>query len=49
MLKNIDPPLNADLLYALQSMGHGDTIAIVDANFPAHSKSTHYPIRLYSN
>ncbi|MBY5944616.1 RbsD/FucU family protein [Photobacterium rosenbergii] len=42
MLKHIDPLLNADLLYALQNMGHGDTLAIVDANFPAfsHSRST---------
>ncbi|MBN9031734.1 MAG: fucose-binding protein, partial [Rhizobiales bacterium] len=25
MLKNIDPALNADVLYALRAMGHGDT------------------------
>ena len=37
MLKNIDPILNAELLHALRQMGHGDEIAIVDANFPAHS------------
>ena len=35
MLKGIHPLLNADLLHALASMGHGDEIAIVDANFPA--------------
>jgi L-fucose mutarotase len=35
MLRGIHPLLSADLLHALQSMGHGDTIAIVDANFPA--------------
>ena len=35
MLKGVDPLLNADLLYALRAMGHGDEIAIVDANFPA--------------
>src|ERR1700693_751562 len=35
MLKGIDPLLNADLLHALRAMGHGDEIAIVDANFPA--------------
>ena len=35
MLKGIDPLLNADLLYALGAMGHGDEIAVVDANFPA--------------
>ncbi|WP_237152601.1 RbsD/FucU family protein [Oryzibacter oryziterrae] len=37
MLKNIDPLLNADLLHALQSMGHGDVLAIVDTNFPSDS------------
>lgn len=35
MLKGVHPLLTADLLHALRSMGHGDTIAIVDANFPA--------------
>ena len=35
MLKWINPLLSPDLLHALQSMGHGDAIAIVDANFPA--------------
>ena len=35
MLLGIDPLLTADLLHALRAMGHGDTIAIVDANFPA--------------
>lgn len=35
MLKNIDPILSPDLLHALRAMGHGDEIAIVDANFPA--------------
>ena len=29
--------LNADLLHALASMGHGDELAIVDAHFPAAS------------
>jgi L-fucose mutarotase len=37
MLKGIDPLLNADLLHALASMGHGDEIVIADANFPAAS------------
>ena len=37
MLKNIDPALNADVLHALRSMGHGDTLALVDTNFPAES------------
>lgn len=37
MLKNIDPLLTPELLQALRSMGHGDTIAIVDVHFPASS------------
>jgi L-fucose mutarotase len=35
MLKGVDPLLHADLIHALAAMGHGDEIAIVDANFPA--------------
>lgn len=35
MLIGLDPRLTPDLLHALASMGHGDTLAIVDANFPA--------------
>ena len=35
MLIGLDPLLAPDLLHALASMGHGDEIAIVDANFPA--------------
>jgi L-fucose mutarotase len=35
MLKTLDPLLGPDLLHALASMGHGDEIAVVDANFPA--------------
>ncbi len=35
MLKNINSLLNPDLLYALSSMGHGDTLTICDASFPA--------------
>lgn len=37
MLKNLDPLLSPDLLHALRLMGHGDEIAVVDANFPAAS------------
>ena len=37
MLKDIDPLLGPELLGALRGMGHGDDIAIVDANFPAAS------------
>jgi L-fucose mutarotase len=37
MLKGIDPLIPPDLLHVLALMGHGDQIAIVDANFPAAS------------
>lgn len=37
MLKGIDPLLGGDLLRALAEMGHGDELALVDANFPAAS------------
>ena len=37
MLKNLDNRLNAEVLYALRAMGHGDTLVIVDTNFPADS------------
>jgi len=35
MLKGLHPLLVPDLVHALAAMGHGDEIAIVDANFPA--------------
>ena len=37
MLKGLDPLLTPDLLFVLASMGHGDEIVLVDANFPATS------------
>lgn len=37
MLKGLDPILSPDLLATLRAMGHGDEIAIVDANYPADS------------
>lgn len=37
MLKGIDPLLNADVLYALRAMGHGDDLIIADTNFPSDS------------
>jgi L-fucose mutarotase len=37
MLKGIDPLLGPELLCALRAMGHGDEIAIVDANYPAQA------------
>ncbi|WP_299611684.1 RbsD/FucU domain-containing protein [uncultured Tateyamaria sp.] len=39
MLKGIDPILNADVLYALRAMGHGDDLIIADTNFPSDSVS----------
>jgi L-fucose mutarotase len=37
MLKGIDPLLGPDLLHHLRAMGHGDTLAVVDRNYPAES------------
>ena len=37
MLKGIHPLLNADVLYALRAMGHGDDLIIADTNFPSDS------------
>ncbi|WP_347312115.1 RbsD/FucU family protein [Defluviimonas sp. SAOS-178_SWC] len=37
MLKGIDNRLNADVLYVLRSMGHGDALVIADTNFPSDS------------
>ncbi len=37
MLKGLSPVLNADVLHALKSMGHGDRLVISDTNFPADS------------
>jgi L-fucose mutarotase len=35
MLIGLDPLLTPELLHALAAMGHGETIALVDANYPA--------------
>ena len=37
MLKGISPLLNAEVLYALRAMGHGDDLIIADTNFPSDS------------
>ncbi len=37
MLKGLDPLLNADVLYALRAMGHGDDLIFADTNFPSDS------------
>ena len=36
MLKNIDPILRGELLKALDELGHGEELALVDRNFPAY-------------
>ena len=36
MLKDLNPLLNPDILYALRAMGHGDDLIVADTNFPAH-------------
>lgn len=38
MLKNIPALLTPDLLHSLALMGHGDRLAIVDANYPAAAR-----------
>ena len=35
MLKNISPLLTPQLMFGLAKLGHGDDVALVDANFPA--------------
>ncbi|MFV0358277.1 RbsD/FucU family protein [Tropicimonas sp.] len=37
MLIGLNPVLSPDLLFTLAAMGHGDEIAVVDANFPGAS------------
>ncbi len=37
MLTGIDPRLNAEVLYVLRAMGHGDVLVLSDMNFPANS------------
>ena len=37
MLNHVHPALTADVLQTMMTMGHGDSLAIVDANFPAAS------------
>ena len=39
MLKGVDYRLNADVLYALRAMGHGDVLVMADTNFPADQVS----------
>jgi L-fucose mutarotase len=37
VLKGIDPLLTPDLLHLLAKMGHGETVAVVDRNYPPYS------------
>lgn len=37
MLKGVDPLLSGALLRELDELGHGETVALVDRNFPAFS------------
>jgi L-fucose mutarotase len=45
MLKGIDPRLNADVLYALRAMGHGDYLILSDTNFPSDSVARETKVR----
>lgn len=36
MLKGVDPVLNGELLKHLDQLGHGESLALVDRNFPAY-------------
>jgi L-fucose mutarotase len=44
MLIGIDPLLTPELLHALAAMGHGDSIVLVDANYPATRGQRRIPI-----
>lgn len=37
MLKNVPPVISPDLMHAMMSMGHRDTLVIADGSFPAAS------------
>jgi len=41
MLKGLDPRLNAEVLYVLRAMGHGDVLVVADTNFPSDSVARH--------
>ncbi len=41
MLKRIHPLIDAQLLYLMRCMGHGDDLIIADRNFPADSIAKH--------
>jgi L-fucose mutarotase len=41
MLKRIHPLIDAQLLYLMRCMGHGDDLIVADRNFPADSIAKH--------
>ena len=43
MLKGLDPRMTADLLDLMMRMGHGDELALVDRNYPAHAAAAGTP------
>lgn len=44
MLLHIDPVLTPQLLFSLADMGHGDYIAVVDANFTSSALAGDWPV-----
>ena len=47
MLKGIPSIIQPDLLKILSEMGHGDTIVLADAHFPAESLGIHSHVIRY--
>ena len=45
MLRHISPLLSPELLKVLAEMGHGDTIVLADANYPAMSGAAPHKVR----
>ena len=43
MLKHVPAFMDAELLWVLAAMGHGDELAVVDRNFPARSVAMETP------
>jgi len=45
LIRNVSPLISPELLKILAEMGHGDTIVLADANFPAMSRSAKNIVR----
>lgn len=43
MLKHVPSFMDAELLWVLAAMGHGDELVVVDRNFPAQSVAMETP------